>query len=328
MNQKIQIKDIYGTPYQRGLQSGSFFENRVDINLDGIVSFMNNHKEAVDQMHFSSMQLQKEYPEYYEEMIGKADGLKTDRDVYMMLMHPEILAKGHESCSTIMVRNADGTFSLYHNEDDVYRKGNVSFVRVHTHNGWFITNDMYNMPFGNGVIIHQSGLVRCINYCFDQRHDGFSRYFCQRHIAEASSYDELKSRAHQMIPSSGYHVNVIDHDHAFSMEVRHDDIYTKEVSDVVVHTNHFMYDIPRNSWNEEPLGNSIFRYEKIIREMEAGKDYEEILSMHTDDPMTSIFQCHSNANRTLFRFIYDGCHHTCSITEFEQGNTITIKEAL
>ena len=99
MDQKMQIRELHGTPYQIGFQSGSFFHGRVKIELDGIRSFMQQNKQAMEQMIRSREMLQYHYPSYYEETIGKADGLGIDRDVYMMLMHPEILQKGHESCT-------------------------------------------------------------------------------------------------------------------------------------------------------------------------------------------------------------------------------------
>ena len=35
-------------------------------------------------------------------------------------------------------------------------------------NNWFVTNDMYNMPFGNGISWNSYGIVKTINYCHDK----------------------------------------------------------------------------------------------------------------------------------------------------------------
>ena len=335
MDQKMEIRELHGTTYQIGFQSGSFFHGRVKIELDGIRSFMQQNKQAMEQMIRSREMLQYHYPSYYEETIGKADGLGIDRDVYMMLMHPEILQKGHESCTTIMVKNKNGTIILAHNEDDFFAKGNLCFVKVYTENGWFITNDSYHMPFGNGLCIHQSGLLRTINYCYDSPDDGYSRYFSQRHIAEADSIENLKKRALEMKLSSGYHVNVIDPaiNQAFSLEVRNDGLHCRKVESFIVHTNHFVYDISDQKLSFQPGGNSLYRYETVMKQMEESTEYslnhlQEILNMYTDDPMTSIFQCHKDDNRTLFRFTYDGRNHTSTIQEYEHGISLTMQEVI
>ena len=331
MSENRNIRDLHGTPYQIGCLSGSYFNGRVKIELDDIVSFMARFPQAVFSVVQQMKQLQQKYPYCYEETIGKADGLGIDRHVYMMLMHPEILQEGHESCTTIMVKNADGSVSLCHNEDDVFRKGNLSFVRVHTQDGWFITNDMYNMPLGNGICIHQSGLIRTINYCHDTAHTGISRYYAQRHIAQAGTIADLKRKAMEMKPASGYHVNVIDcdHRHGQSLEVRNDGIHGKDLSLFLVHTNHFMYDIPKDQYCTQPIGNSIFRYETVQQQMQMDHAWnmdrlKQILSIHTEDPATSIFQCHSDANRTLFQFSYDGVGQKAQIRVTEDGNTFAV----
>lgn len=335
MSEKIQIRDLRGTPYQNGCLSGSYFRDRVRIEVDDIVSFMHAFPECCKQMQYQMAQLKNDIPSYYEETIGKADGLGIDRDVYMMLMHPEIMQEGHESCTTIMVRNTDGTFSLCHNEDDIYRKGNLAFVRVFTEDGWFITNDMYNMPLGNGILIHESGLVRSINYCYDTGHSGISRYYCQRHIAGAGTVNDLKTKAMEMTPASGFHVNVIDPACHIgqSIEVRSDGIFCRDVSSFLVHTNHYMYGLQENMYCQQPGGNSIFRYDAVMEQMKKHTEWtvemmSGILDQHTDDPMTSIFQCHSDDNRTLFRFCYDGSLQKSEFIEYEHGKTFTMQEGI
>ena len=51
---------------------------------------------------------------------------------------------------------------------------------------------------------------------------------------------------------------------------------------------------------------------------------KQILSIHTEDPATSIFQCHSDANRTLFQFSYDGVSQKAQIRVTEDGNTFAV----
>lgn len=330
-----EIHDLYGTPYEIGCQSGSLFHGTVKIRMDDITAFMKNCPEETEHALSEFEKMKYDYPVYYEETIGKADGLGVDRNAYIMMMHPEILQRHSDACTTIMNVRSDGSIVLAHNEDDIWQENNFALVRVHTEDGWFITNDMYNMPFGNGICINSHRIVRCINYCHDHAGEGYSRYFVQRHLAMVKDIDDLKRRTMEMKPASGFHVNLIDEkvSQAYSIEVMKDRTSIHNVRHTAVHANHFVHELHKKQWYYDTSGNSVFRYETAKDEIEKTvhpelDDMQEILNMHTDTWQTSILQCHDIPNRTIFRFACDTNSHTYEIHDFMHGKTCMMGEEL
>lgn len=296
---------------------------------------MNTYKEETELTLKEFEKMKYDFPVYYEETVGKADGLGVERSVYIMMMHPEILNRHNDACTTIMTVSDDGSILLAHNEDDIWQENNFALVRVHTDDGWFITNDMYNMPFGNGICISSHHIVRCINYCHDHAGKGYSRYFVQRHLAMAKDIDDVRKRCEEMKPASGFHVNFVDEkeNRAYSIEVLKDRTSIQPVKGISVHANHFIHDINEKQWYYDSSGNSVFRYETARDEIQKINDpdlhdLQEILNMQTDAWQESILQCHNIPNRTIFRFACDMKNHTYEIHDFMHRETCVLREEL
>ena len=271
-------------------------------------------KKAVE---FQFNKLKNTFPKYYEEIIGKADGLKIDRLVYFSIMCPEIMDLNFEHCTTIVYKKNNGKFMISHNEDDEYIDGNfcLSKVKIDDEN-WFITNDMYNMPFGNGVSFNSYGIVKTINYCHDENWviDYTPRYFSQRHIAESSSIDDLIKRCKEINNASGYHVTAIDINTnvAVSIEVYNDTIDVVYINDCFVHSNHFLRGKYSNKLSLDMGSNSFFRYSKakemlLNNSIKSLIDLKDILDYRSKDDtfFESILQTKNDPYETIFNFSYD-----------------------
>ncbi|MGM9941596.1 MAG: C45 family autoproteolytic acyltransferase/hydrolase [Bulleidia sp.] len=331
-----EILKLYGTPYENGYTSGRYFSSRVRPDVMKPQMLLKDNPSFQSHVNDFMSALRHDFPVYYEETIGKADGLGIDRTVYCALMCTEAMADHSEHCSTIMVKNKDGSVSLCHNEDDIYEEGNFVIAHVREPDGnTFYTNDMYHMPFGNGFCINSHGLIRTINYCYESPgfHQGLSRYYSQRHIANAASLADLLKRAEESHPASGYHVNLIDSGTGYSIEVHPDTVCVKQLHTLLIHTNHYIHGVDAAHWNSDPAGNSVFRYSRIQQLLEQRQKTDmdtlcDILNDHTDDPMTSVLQCHDIPNQTVFRFMYDGITEQKSLYSFMQDETITFQEGI
>ena len=225
---KTNILYLNKSPYENGNISGDYFKKNVIIDLENINNALLD-SNIKDKIMYQFNNLKNEYSKYYDEIIGKADGLEIDRLTYFAIMCPEITDINFEHCTTIMCKKDNGSFIISHNEDDDYIEGNfcLSKVKIDSDN-WFVTNDMYNMPFGNGISWNSYGIVKTINYCHDDNVciNNYPRYFLQRHISEATSIDDLIKRCKEMKVASGFHVNAIDINNnvAVSIEVYSDSI--------------------------------------------------------------------------------------------------------
>lgn len=312
---KTDILYLNNSPYENGKLSGEYFRKNVIINLEKINNVLLNNdikNKIVSQLD----NLKNEYPKYYDETIGKADGLGIDRLTYFAIMCPEIVDINFEHCTTIMCKKDNGNFIISHNEDDDYIEGNfcLSKVRIDDEN-WLVTNDMYNMPFGNGISWNSYGIVKTINYCHDDNInlDNYSRYFLQRHISEAMSIDDLIKRCKEMKVASGFHVNAIDINNnvAVSIEVYSDSIDVEYIDDYYVHSNHFIHKDYLVNQKTDSGSNSIFRLNKAKELFESNnKDLnsiKNILAYRSKENKfdNSILQTIDDPYITLFNFSFD-----------------------
>lgn len=262
MKTKILILD--GNEFGNGKISGCYFKKNIKKSIKFYENALKDPK--ISKTLSSEMEnLQKQFPRYYDEVCGKAFGAGVDKNAYFLMLFPEIFEK-QDHCTTITAKDENGKFILSHNEDDNYEKGNFCLSKVFFGENWFVTNDIYNMPFGNGFSWNSFGIVKTINYTPENHINvgNISRYFAQRHISEAESLEDLIERCKQVKVASGFHVNALDikNNRAVSVEVYPSKISKIEIENFFIHSNHCL----RGEYAKKPYteqgSNSIFRLEK------------------------------------------------------------------
>ena len=295
----MKVLRLRGTPYENGKISGNFFKKVIKKDIPFYENLLNNF-EIKQSTNSLLLKLKDKYPDYYEEIKGKADGAEVNFQAYFLMMCPELFEK-IDHCTTIICKDKGGKFILSHNEDDNYTKNNFCLSKVYTKDGWFATNDIFNMPFGNGYSWNSFGIIKTINYCYDPfpKLDNFSRYFAQRHISEAKTIDDLINRCEELKPASGFHVNALDINKniAVSIEVFCDSVDIKFIDDSFIHSNHFLRGNFATKTALEENSNSKFRLAKATELLNKTKIknikkiYNILMYRSKEDAFeTSIFQ--------------------------------------
>lgn len=312
---KTVLLDLKQSAYENGKKSGEYFRQVVDSKV--IHEFPLTKKPQLKEDCIKILhQLKETYPVYYEEVRGKADGLGVDFIDYFSLMCPELFDFGFEHCTTIVCKKENGHICISHNEDDFYIDENFCLSKVWIdENNWFVTNDMYNMPFGNGISYNSYGLIKTINYTHEENYNlnYLPRYFGQRAISEAKSIDDLINICKSLKLASGFHTCAIDINtkQAVSIEVYHDTLSVVYIDDVYVHTNHYIHGDYFNNQKVDSKSNSIFRLNKATELTEKSehnlKAIQNILKYRGEDNHfeTSIFQNGKDPYITLFNFSFD-----------------------
>lgn len=300
--------------YENGRISGVYFKNIINSSIAKYKSVFYDKVKFEKCKNISNL-LKKEFPLYYEEIRGKANGSNVDFDVYFSIMCPEILNLDCH-CTTIVCKKKNGQFIISHNEDDDYVKGNFCISKITTNDGWFVTNDIYNMPFGNGFSWNSFGIIKTINYCHESNinENKLPRYFSQRHISEAKSIDDLIKRCNDIRPASGYHVTALDINKniAVSIEVYPDSIDVEYIDNYYIHSNHYIHGNYRNNPVTDEGSNSIFRQNKAtelfnkVNEKNL-KNIKDILDYRdkTDRFEYSIFQTNDDPYITGMNISFD-----------------------
>ena len=312
---KTIILDLNETPYENGKKAGQHFHPLVD-HLKETIKDLPKDETFRNKCHSLLLKLKEEYPVYYEEVRGRADGLEVNLDDYFCTLCPELLSKGVEKCTTVIARKENGHYILSHNEDDFWIENNfcISKVKIDDNN-WFMTNDMMNMPFGNGISWNSYGILKSINYTHEENFntDYLPRYFSQRHISEAHSIEDLIDRCKEMKIASGYHVNAIDVNKkiAVSIEVYNDSIDIEYIDDSYVHSNHYIHGDYFNNQRSDEGTNSLFRLKKATELLKNSKrDKESIKKIldyrgPNDSYHDSIFQKPGDYQMTIFNMTFD-----------------------
>ena len=313
---KTTILNLNKTPYENGLISGEYFYQYMKEEIQNDLKKIRKDEEFINKCKILYHRLEKEYPKYFDELKGKAEGLKIDPFEFFTLHCPELNNVQKEQCSTILCRKGNGHFIISHNEDDCYIENNFCFSKVKIdENNYFYTNDMYNMPYGNGPSWNTYGIIKTINYLHDEKHDinHLPRYFAQRHISEAKSLDDLIERCKNFDTASGYHVNAIDLNtmQAVSIEVSAHEVSVKYIEDIYCHTNHYIHSKKDFKSLGDIEGNSEIRLkniqERLVNCDRSVKGIKEILAYRSEDDtyMNSIFQKKGDWQMTIFNFTFD-----------------------
>jgi len=313
---KTVFLDLNGTAFENGKKSGEYFNHVIDEEVRKKIFAFEKKKSTLEKCDCLLNRLKEEYPRYYEEVQGKAAGLNMSVTDYFPLLCPELFHVGFDHCTSIICRKENGHFLLSHNEDDYYHKNNFCMSKVKINDEhWFVTNDMINMPFGNGFSWNSYGIVKTINYCHEENFDlnGLPRYFGQRHISEASSLEDLIERCKEMKLASGFHVNALDvnQNRAVSVEVYPDGVSVHWIENQNVHTNHYIHQRFKEDPKADQGSNSLFRLDKALALL--AKSEKEIASirkiLYYRSPENrfdnSIFQKEEDAYLTLANIAVD-----------------------
>ncbi|WP_027623297.1 C45 family autoproteolytic acyltransferase/hydolase [Clostridium lundense] len=318
MENKMRFLHVKGTAYERGRMSGIELRQAIQRELENYKHLLHN-KEIMEKVDKVKKVIEDTFPEYLQEVNGRADGASVNRDVYFLIMCPEILNEG-VGCTSLVYKREDGTFILAHNEDDIYKPSNSAITKCDMGNEWFTTYDYCNMPFGNAFSFNSHGIVKTINYCYsdDMNIEGIPRYFIQRHISEAKSLNDFINRCNIANRASGFHAIALDinKNQCVSIETTASHISVEEIKDYYVHTNHYIHkDINKGIINVQEGSTSIFRLNKgkelLIKGIENQGDklnvdsFIEMLNYRGTKYSDSILALKNEPNFTCARFAID-----------------------
>ena len=307
----IKTLELSGTHYEIGYQVGTLFKDYLSKRVKDFEPMMklDDVKQTVSSM---KEQFEKEYPQGYEEVLGRKDGAGIDSDAFFLMFFPEIYKK-HTGCTTIMVRDKDGQILFSHNEDDEgFNEDNVALIRYHYGDYWITGYTHAEKLIGCFFGYNSYGLAFSSNNIssFTTRYDYVSRYLLERKILEAKSLPEAIRIANGLRVATPFSINVVDieRNEAANIEKDHEEIYVTYLEDRYNRSNHFL----KKQGEVKISGNTVFRYEKakellqdVKKETVVLDDLINILSYREDDRYQSIridTQANRGNNKTVANF--------------------------
>ena len=108
----MQILNLQYSPYQNGKISGEYFKKNVKIDIENIKIKIDKNIEIKEKIEEQFNNLKLTFPKYYDEVIGKADGLGIEHIIYFAMLCPEIMNLNLEHCTTIICKKNNGKFII------------------------------------------------------------------------------------------------------------------------------------------------------------------------------------------------------------------------
>jgi len=118
--------DVYGTPYEQGVQQGKAFQSLILANVQSIRDELNKSNLNMERYHkltaLNASFLQKTFPDQWEELLGIANGSDIPFEDIITINIPTYFMKKSfaQECSMLLVRGdatADGCTYLIKNRD-------------------------------------------------------------------------------------------------------------------------------------------------------------------------------------------------------------------
>jgi len=306
--------------YENAKISGSVF--KVLLKEEVCKIDVNKFESKLPKLQAMWDKCERVFPNYMQEVKGRADGADVDAMKYWSLICREIMNIDNPCCTDVMVKTGDDII-LSHNEDSGYAPNNHCISKVYENENWFCGLDYYTMPFGNLYTWNSFGIIKTVNWCNDpyENIENIPSVFAQRHISMANSLEDMIERCKAVKPAHGYHVNFVDSNgkRGASIEVYPDGtVEVRELKDFLVHSNHYLYgrfiDAPQPESGLDGY-NSMHRYFKA-------RELVERLKERTPTLIRSICEYRDKLDRfeySIFQTLYDpyetGSNFTFSTTD-------------
>lgn len=297
-NNKIKIIEIDAeNEYEIGYKLGELFKEYLNKNI-------NIHKERLKNDNIKKAvlkiqeKLKKEYPQYLEEIYGRADGAQVDKLALLLMFCPEIY-KAIGGCTTIISNLENERILFAHNEDGVNKTLDMlAIVKVNFKGQWVIGYIFADKLLGSAFAYNSNGMVFSNNYIYgvNSNINNVSRYFMTRDLMFAKDIDDVIEKVNRIEIASAFSLNVLDINNkkAINIEKEHNRTDITEIDKIYVRSNHLLV----NPKEEQDIPQtSIFRYKKakeLTEKLEIEKiemeNLVDILQYYTEDYNKCIYK--------------------------------------
>ena len=271
--------------YELGLEFAGLFK-------ENIKDFKKAEVYLCDQEKFKIVKnnINKVYPEYLEEMYGRADGLGINRDDFLI----EMCFSGFtskEACTDIVVKVSDNEIVSGHNEDLSETIEEAALIKYKKDEMFYFDFSTWNCPQGTTFGWNSNGIVISVNtiHTFEYHQQGVPAWFILRDIVFSRSIEEIEKKIEKVYCTTGFSLNVVDKNlyKAYSIEKIYDNLDIIEITDKYVHTNHIIH--PKTKYSSKLLGCTTIRWTQANRKLQdlknkqcTMKEIKDILQFYHD----------------------------------------------
>lgn len=338
MNNKIRIAEIYGNnDYEIGYEIGKIFKDYLQKNIIEYEKKLNN-KEILLKVEKAQKITYETYPNYVEEIYGRADGAEVDRKALFFMMSPE-LYEGTDGCTTVIAKLSSNRVLFAHNEDYITDMDKIALIKINIRNKWIVGYAVATRLLGHAFAYNSDGLVVSNNYIYGAsiNLNNPSRYFVIRDIIASKNIHEAIKKSQNADIASAISLNILDIKTNETLNIEKDNCDTNitQIYTRYARANHLL----TKEINEKNIPkSSIFRCYKskeLLDKLEIKNtcmdDLVKILQYHTNEFDKCIYKDRSffsdvkDRSKTCATFTFDSLDNKIQIYEYIGNELIDIE---
>lgn len=308
----MKLGIINGKGYELGIKFSKLFESS-NYDFDYYKNVLEN-KDIKSNLEKVKEKLKRLYPDYLDEMYGRADGFNIDRDAYLLNICFEIY-DSHESCTDVLIKNNNKNVLIGHNEDLSENLDEMILVKYEYNNEFFYDLSTYNCPQGTTFGWNNYGIVYSVNSIKINSCDeiGIPVWFILRSIVQCKNIDEVIKKIDITDCASAFSLNIVDskNNRAFSIEKVLDKLDVIEIDEKYIHTNHIIHPNMDKNVNVE-YESTLIRYREGLKQLNNLKNKEI-----TIEDVKNILQFNKSKNEYIHRKIGEDEYPTVATFLFD-----------
>ena len=307
--------------------------------------------ELSPQMQKALARSHEAFPQYVREIEDRARGAGipfnkmfyyiAGYDLFTRVPSAPKEAPDVEHCSDVMIRRADGTVLMGHNEDNAHTAEDSFIVKHITDDGWYAELAIPEALAGATAMWNSKGIALGCNAIIGDRlaEDNLPTLLLARSFADCGSIAEIieQVKAHPIVGDLCF--NILDRKTGeyCSLEVRQGEYSVVYPETKYAHTNHFLH-LPGAEEYNAPIfrvtHNSEFRQEKATELLEPVdpetanyNDLVRILEYRGADNMSSIRKVPipgSTKSYTNYMVLLDSMSGMVHITDYMSHEQVSL----
>lgn len=319
--EKFRIKELQSTGYDLGIEFAKIFKDTI--------RHTQNEEQIQNKEEFETVinNINKIYPEYLQEMYGRADGLGINREQFLA----QICYCGFEACTDIVLKVSENEIISGHNEDLAENINEAALIKYRKGDKFYYDFSTYNCPQGTTFGWNSEGIVISVNtiHTFEYHKQGIPAWFILKDIIFCKSIEEIKSKIENVYCTTGFSLNVIDKNlsKAYSVEKVYDNLDIIEIKDKYAHTNHIIH--PNAKYLSNESGCTVMRKEEAderLKKIENSKckmeDIKNILQFYKNDNSFIYRPIGKNDYPTIATFIFNSKTNEINIYSYYDRSLI------
>jgi len=317
----MKILEVKGNYYQMGFKIGEYFKDYYQSISNKYIDACNN-SDVQAVLEVLKEKLNNNFSAAKEEIDGRADGAKIDKDVMLLMASPELFKKG-SGCTSVAYKN-NGNVYLSHNEDESdFTIENQILIKYQYEDHYVYGYSNALKIVGSAFGFNSYGLVFVSNWLpFDHIEEKeISRYIYERQIYDCKTIAEAKEKILKMKIATPFSMTILDLNtkELVNFEKDFDQTYITNIENTFVHSNHFL------NKNFEASESSKYRFsypDKVLKEC-TNIDLatlQNVLCHHSDDYDHSVFKKHNYSDKpiTVANISVDSIERVVTIKDYLQ----------